>query len=589
MPSPASPDIVRRRFTLDENTYIILLALLVGVLGGLGNTAFRYSVQFVTELVRGWLAGQIGIEMTARTRLLLPLLPLTGALLVIPFALTFPGQIYGYGFPGFLELVNVRGGMVKKRLIIPKMIAASLVIGSGGSVGVEGPIAQLGGGLGSAIGQWLKSSATRLRVLIASGVAAGIAATFDAPITGVMFAVELVLMGDFQLQSFVALVLAAGVATVIARATFGLHPAFLVPAYTMVSPIELLSYVLLGICSGLVAIFFITFFYGTRDVFARLPLPLHLKPLIGALLMGSVAIALPQVMGNGYEFIQSALDGQLVWWLMLLLVAGKLIATSLTLGSGGVGGTFAPSLYIGTMLGGGFGALMHRLLPHATADPGAYAMVGMAGFLAATTQAPLTAAFLLFELTASYMIVLPVLFCIIAGLVVVRAFGIESIDEVELERRGINLRAGKESSILQSVKVGEVMTRDFQVIPERMPLRGILPVISGSRHDYFPVVDDNGMMSGSLTFQELREVLFEEGLKELVVAKDVANEHLVWLTPDDTLGTAIGLLAKRDVAALPVMESPSSRRVLGLVKRDDVLAAYNSQLLLRYPEAAAEH
>jgi CIC family chloride channel protein len=333
-----------------------------------------------------------------------------------------------------------------------------------------------------------------MRVLIASGVAAAIAATFDAPITGVLFAVEIVLQGDFQLQSFVALVLAAGVATVISRAAFGLHPAFMVPKYVLVSPLELLSYVALGVLAGLLAIVFIRLFYALRSLFERLPGPIHLRPLLGALLMGSCAIALPQVMGNGYRHVQTALDGRMAWSLMLALAAGKIVATSITVGSGGVGGTFAPSLYIGTMLGGGFGALTHRWLPAMTADPGAYAMVGMAGFLTAVTQAPLTAAFLLFELTASYMIVLPVLFCSITALIVVRAAGIASIDEVELERRGINLRAGKETSILREVRVVDVMTRDFQVISERMPLRGILALIGGSRHEYFPVVDDQGLM-----------------------------------------------------------------------------------------------
>lgn len=576
---------MRPRFILDENTYFILLALLLGILGGLANIGFRHAVELVQWAVRGIGASRLGITPDGPTRLLLPLLPVSGALLLIPLARLFPGQIYGYGFPAFLENVNLRGGILRRRLIVPKALAAAITIGSGGSTGVEGPIAQLGGGLGSLTGQLLRASATRMRVLVASGVAAAIAATFNAPITGVLFSAEIVLQGDFHLQSFVALVLAAGVATVISRAAFGLHPAFVVPAYNLLSPLELLSYIGLGVAAGLAAILFIRLFYALRDRFARLAIPVDLKPVLGALSMGSLAIALPEVMGNGYDHIQSALDGGFTWQWMLLLVGGKIVATSLTLASGGVGGTFAPSLFAGTMLGGGFGALMHRAWPAVTADPGAYAMVGMAGFLAAVTQAPLTAAFLLFELTASYMIVLPVLFCVTAALVVVRAAGLSSIDETDLERRGINLRAGKEAAILQGIRVGEVMTRDFQVIPERTALRDILLLIAGSRHEFFPVVDEAGLMSGVLTFQELREVLFEEGLKELIVAKDVASASPTTVSPDDTLATAMGLLARRDVPALPVTESAASRHVIGLVRRDDLLAAYNSRLLLRYGEA----
>ena len=215
-------------------------------------------------------------------------------------------------------------------------------------------------------------------------------------------------------------------------------------------------------------------------------------------------------------------------------------------------------------------------------------MVGMAGFLAAVTQAPLTAVFLLFELTASYLVVLPVLFCVIGALVVVRALGMVSIDEVELERRGINLRAGREASVLRSVRVGDVMRRDFEVIPEGMPLRRILVLLAGSRQDYFPVVDAQRNMCGAVTFQELREVLFEEGLNDLVVAKDIVFDHPARLAVEDTLATAMELLAKRDITALPVMAAPGSARVVGLLKHDDVVAAYNSALLLRYGEQRAD-
>jgi len=577
-------DLVPRRAILDENTYLILLALLLGVLGGIANLAFRFTVNLVQYVVQDWGGGLFGITLHGPRHYLIALFPIVGALLLIPLAKLFPGEIYGYRFPGFLETVNVRGGILKKRLILPRMLAAAFTIGSGGSVGVEGPIAQLGGGLGSMTGQLLKASAGRMRTIIAAGAAAGIAATFNAPIAGVLFAVEIVLQGDFQLQSFIALVLAAGMATVVSRAALGMHPAFLVPTYTLANRTELLFYILLGIIAGIASIAFIRLFYGMRDLFDRSKIPLHLRPIAGALLVGICAVALPQIMGNGYEHIQDALDGKLAWPLMLYLVAAKIVATSLTLGSGGVGGTFAPSLYIGTMLGGGFGALLSHFFPGATADPGAYAMVGMAGFLAATTQAPLTAAFLLFELTASYMVVLPILFSSISALVVVRVSGMASIDEVELHRRGINLRAGKEESILQTVSVADVMTRDFQVIPERMPLRGILTLIAESRHEYYPVVDDNGRMTGAITFQLLRSVLFEEGLKELVVAQDIASEPAVCLTPNDTLGTAMDYLAREDVPALPVEDAAGSRRVIGLVRRDAVLAAYNSRLLLRYGE-----
>ncbi len=570
-----------KAFRISDQTFLVTTATAVGLMSAGAYVLLRRTVEAVHEFifVRGHYL--LGIAEGNWTLVLVPLIPVAGALLLIPFSLLFPGEVGGYGFPRFLEEVNIKGGIIRARTVLLKIIGPALTIGSGGSAGLEGPIAQIGGAIGSNTGQLFRVSGNRMKVLIACGTAGGIAATFNAPIAGVLFALEIVLLGDFTLATFSPIVISSGVATVISRWYFGENPIFQSWNYSLHSHWELLFYVAMGIQIGVSAVIYIVMYYTTADFFGRLRFHPLLKPVLGALLVGIIGIFYPQIMGHGYESINAALRGELFYGLMILLVFLKMLVTCLTLGSGGAGGMFGPSLYIGVMIGGGFGGIVNHFYPALTAPTGAYALVGMGAFLASVTHAPLTAIFLLFEMTRDYRIILPIMFASVVGTLIARALKHDSIDTETLTRDGINLHAGREVSVLRSIQVRDVMSREVTKIPEHMPFDVILEVATKSTILYFPVVDGDGRLVGILSFQDLKESLFEEDLKKFIVARDLAYTNVMTVTPDDNLDTVMAQFGFKDIEVFPVVDPTDPQKLLGMISRRDVVTAYNQAILKR--------
>jgi len=572
------------KLRLGEHTTLIIISVLVGILSGFGNMLFRATMDFVHESIFVNGSRLLHIMDGGFFRVFTPLLPITGALLLIPLSLAFRGEVSGYGFPRFLEEVNVREGRLRARSIFIKILSAAFTIGTGGSAGVEGPIAQIGGATGSLIGQIMKVSGNRVKLLIAAGSAGGIAATFNAPIAGVMFATEIVLLGNYEMTSFSAIVIASGIATIVSRIYYGGNPIFRVPEYELLSPYEIPLYMILGVIVGAVAVVYIKVFYRVKDEFDRLKLHPLLKPLLGAFIVGTIGIAFPQVLGDGYEFIQQALEGRIIFIIIILLVFLKILATSVTLGSGGAGGVFAPALFIGAMLGGSFGYIAHTLFPSITANPGAYATVGVGAFLSAATHAPLTGMFLLFEMTGNYRIIVPIMFASIIGTLTARRIYRDSIDTVELSKKGIEIHEGREASILSTIRVGSVMRKDFKTVKEDTPINELLKEVAEGDSFYFPVVDDNGLLTGIVSLHDIRSVLFEEDLKEILRVKNVMTRNVITLTPNDNLKTAVEKFALKDIGELPVVDIYNEKEVVGMLKRGDVINAYNRELLRRNVE-----
>jgi CIC family chloride channel protein len=594
---------LRDRFRVSEYTGLLLTAAAVGLLAGLGNVAYRKLLDLAHRLLfDDW--GQIlGVHPYFPALLLLPLLPMTGALLLMPLDRWFPGEVRGHSLPRFLEAVNLKGAVFRARTILVDAVGSIMTIASGGSAGMEGPIAQIGGAVGSLVGQRLRVGQDRLRTLVGCGVAAGIAGTFNAPIAGVFFAEEIVLLRSFGASSFTPLVISSGIGTLVVRTLEGNRPAFYVPHYILRNPREIFFYAGLGLLVAGVAVHFIRSFYALSDRFAAWRFPRRLKPLAGAALTGTVAVLVPQVMGNGYEHVEHALAGRfggwvlplpeallsdqwrealtgpLAGWVLLALALAKIYATGFTLGSGNAGGVFAPSLFIGAMLGGAYGMLVNAYFPDIASSPGTYAVVGMGGFLAAAAHAPMTAIFLIFEMTSEYSIILPLMFTSVIGYAVSRHFQRESIETLELARRGIHLEEGREVSVLESIRVSDIMNPRVEVIPETMPLRGILRFIPSSRHVTFPVVDPAGKLSGILSLQDFREVAYEEGLQDLVVAKEIATHDVVTVFPDESLRDALTRIGFRNIEHLPVVSRQDHREILGMLSRRDVVTAYNKALV----------
>jgi CIC family chloride channel protein len=421
---------VRRSFFGPQN-YLILLAVAVGVLTGFGSVGFIYLLAGVTRLAREGVGAALRVFGPAN----LVLLPALGGLVVGPLIERFAKEAKGHGVPEVMTALASRGGQIRKRVVMVKVLASSLTIGFGGTAGREGPMVQIGSTIGSAIGQWAQLSTKSLRTLVACGAAGGIAATFNAPIAGALFAVE-VLMGRFH-ADFLLVLLTSLSSCMVARSFLGDHPAFVVPAYELSSPAELPLYFFMGLLAGLAAMAYVRLLYRTEDVFGTWAFPEHLKPAIGGLIAGLVLRFFPQVYGAGFPAIESALWVRFPWELLVGLFLAEMVANCATLGSGGSGGVFAPGLYMGAMVGGAFGFLVHWLFPAWTGGAGAYAMVGMAAFFAAAAKAPMTALLILFEMTNDYRIMLPLMTATVASTSVSYRLLAQSIYTLKLHRRGI--------------------------------------------------------------------------------------------------------------------------------------------------------
>ncbi len=578
-------------FLPGENTRMIIIAAIIGLMSGVAIIVFREAVALVHEqvFVRGYEWLRIG-EGGWRT-MLLPLLPICGMVLLIPFSVAFPGSVNGYTFPNFLRRVNLENGVIRARNIVLKIISTALTIGTGNSAGVEGPIAVIGGCLGSLVGQKRRVSGRRMKVYIAAGCAGGIAGIFNAPLAGLFFAAEIVLLGTYEIASFSALVIASALSTVVARAWFGAAPTFPVPKYHMVNPfVEIPLYALMAVLVGGLAVLHIRFFYYTRDQFKKLPLHPQLKPIVGALLVGCIGIAFPQVMGDGYEYIEKALSGHGIALIMLALIFLKSIATAITLGSGGSGGVFAPALFIGAVCGGAFGSAVHYLLPQYTASAGAYAAIGIGAFLAASTHAPMTAIFLLFEMTGNYVIIIPVMLVSILSTITAGRLYHDSIDTVDFSREGINIHEGREVAILKSVKVGKAMTEDVDFISENANMSQLLELFSIAKNSfYFPVVNYKGLMVGVVSMQDVKNILHDdEGQQVCHLVGAICTREVIMLTPEDNIYDAIQLFDVKGIEEIPVVDSLEEPWVLGMLKRQDVLAAYNHEILKRGISKKAE-
>ena len=570
------------RLRISENTFAIILAVIIGLLGGLGNYLFRKTIELVHWLTFESLIHHfdVSLEEWNPQRILVVFLPAIGGLLVIPLWVFFGKDLKG-GFAGFLVKVNLRGAKLPFRPLVTRGLGAALTIGTGGSAGQEGPIAVIGGTIGSQFGKLFKVSGEKLKVLVACGAAAGVAATFNAPIAGVFFATEIVLLSSFEVASFTSIVISSGMATVVSRALLGNHSELVAPPYMMHSYWELGLYLLLGLIIGGLAAAFIDVFYRIKDTVAAIKLPRLVKPIGGGLMVGVIGMVLPQIFGNGYEFMNEVLSGQHTWYLLLVLIAAKMVATAITLGSGLPGGLFAPCLFLGAVAGGAFGHLLAVILPGADISPGAYALVGMGAFLAASTHSPMTAIFLLFEITDSYQVIIPIMLTCVIGTAIARHLKKDSMETMELTRIGIDLESGKERNIMKSLAVGDVMQRRVESIPESMTLGEFADFIQQTHHTNFPLINSQGELTGIISVQDFMGVVFEKELMDLVVVKELATTDVITVHAEEDLDAAMRKIGYRNIEQLPVVDRETHRKLYGIISRRDMISAYNRELMSR--------
>ncbi|TFH33987.1 MAG: CBS domain-containing protein, partial [Anaerolineales bacterium] len=563
------------RAQIPESGIIIATALVVGIGAGLGAVVFRRLIQAIQSLAYDHLAGLL----VAISPFALVIIPSIGGLIVGLLIYNFAPEAKGHGVPEVMEAIALRGGRIRPRVVVIKALASSISISTGGSVGREGPIAQIGSAIGSTVGQLLKLSDERVKNLVACGAAGGIAATFNAPIAGSLFALE-VILGQFHTTYFGAVVISAVTADVVARFFEGNLRAFIVPEYAMVSPWELLFYGILGVLAAFGAVIFTRSLYASEDLWDRLRIPEYFKPAIGGALLGMMGIltykmgGFPRIFGVGYETITDALSNNLVLQVTLALLVLKMLATITTLGSGGSGGVFAPSLFMGAMLGASFGQVVHQLFPAITASAGAYALVGMSAFFSGAAHAPVTAILILFEMTGDYRIILPLMFATVISTLIARLLDRESIYTLKLSRRGVHLEQGQDIDVMQGVQVSEIMTTELDTISPDLSLATLAKTFAKSHHHGFPVVGAQGDLLGLVTIEDFERAMEVAGLDERRVADIMTSENLLVAYPHEPVWEALKRLSIRYVGRLPVLERDGSRRLVGMIRRADIVRAY---------------
>ncbi len=572
------------RWKINERVFMSVLAVFIGVIAGYGAVLFRYAITTFQVLFY-----DDGLDFLQFAEYI-PwyqkiLVPMVGGAIVGPMIYFWAREAKGHGVPEVMEAMALRGGRIRARVTAVKIAASAISIGCGGSVGREGPIVQIGSALGSTVAQILKLPRDRMRTLVGCGAAAGIAATFNAPLAGVIFALE-ILLGDFGVRTFSPLVLSSVTATAISRHYFGDVPAFILPTYEMVSSWEFLLYAGMGIFVGLVALAFVATLYKTEDLFDAVPIPEYIKPIFGGLIMGVMIIFLPHTFGVGYGAIDLSLTGKMAGGMLLLLIVAKIFATSVTIGGGMSGGIFAPSLFIGAMAGGFFGVIVNAFFPDVTASPGAYALVGMGGMVAAATHAPITAILIIFELTSEYTIILPLMITCITATLLATYFRKGNIYTLKLMRRGIFLSQGREQNILQNILVESVMRPEVLIVKENTVLTGIITAFQENNASYLHVVNRYDELSGVISFRDIRQILAEASLAHLIIARDVATSPVITITPNENLDEALRKLSAIGVSQLPVVDQGNPRKVIGTLHNKDINAAYDRAALAMETAAA---
>jgi chloride channel protein, CIC family len=563
---------------MTEHTLMVIVAIIIGLLAGFASIVIRFLIDEIKSFAFPCDLNFLGNVINSPWFLVI-LIPAIGGLIVGPLINYFAPEAKGHGVPEVMQAILLRGGIIRPRVAFIKTIASAVTIGTGGSVGREGPIIQIGSSLGSMVGQLLRIPPNRLKTLVGCGAAAGIAAAFNAPIAGALFAVEIILM-DFTVAQFSPIVISSVVATVISHTFEGNYPAFIVPGYELVSSYELIFYFILGIASGLISFLFIKILYFFEDFFDyKFKFPENFKPALGGLAIGIIALYFPHIMGTGYDTINNALYGKIVWYMAFLLVFVKIFATSITLGSGGSGGIFAPSLFIGAALGSFLGSVVGTYFPDITATPGAYALVAMGGLLAGTTRAPLTAIIMVFELTKDYNIILPLMITCVISTMLSSRLSSESIYTLKLLRRNIGIKEGVEINVMESIFVREVFTKEYESVKLHDNFTQIVNHLIKGKSSEYPVVDDEGNVKGIISIHDIKDHLYErDELKHVLVASDFVNTSFETLKPTDNCNIALDKMKRYDLEGLPVNDGLNKNKIIGMIWRKDILDAYQEEI-----------
>jgi CIC family chloride channel protein len=570
------PRWLENRPALQSRPLMFLLAAIVGVLGGVGATVFK---ELSTLAQHVFISGngsilEAVVHLPWYKRLLIPA---CGGALAGFIVYLLPKEVKGHGVSEIMEAVTIRRGILNFRAALVRSLSSLMSIGSGASIGREGPIVQIAAAFASKAGQFFRVSKENQSILVGCGVAAGLAAAYNVPIAASFFVMEIII-GNFAVDIFAPLVISSVTSTLVYRKVFGNDPVYGTPHFVMVSNWELIAYILLGICSGIAAAFFRRALSYSEKQFNRIPGPIPWKLALGGLIVGLIGIQWPDVWGNGYSTINFILKNQMTIGLIAILFFMKVFATTASVGSGASGGVFTPTQFIGACLGGVIGYICHGIFPHYVAQPSAYALVGMGCLMAGTTYAPIMAIMMIFETTLNYEIILPLMLSCILSSTIARQFNRDSIYTEKLRRKGISYDLSLEESAMRAVHVRDLMRSDVPAIPANKRFKDVIHEVLKSRSNVIYVVEENGKLVGAIDVHDLKEFLNEESLYSLVFARELSIPVSV-AYPDQSLAEVMDAMYLTDADQIPVVENPTSKKFLGVITRRDIIGAYSREVL----------
>ena len=558
--------------------YLVVLAVAIG--GAAGGAAYLLvrGIGLITglALLGRWSWGEIPPLSDLEPSPRIVIAAVAGALVVATIARWEP-LIRGHGIPEAMEAVLRRQSRIRPSAGLAKPVSAAIAIGTGGPFGAEGPIIVTGGAIGSFVGQVIKVTPSERKILLASGAAAGMAATFGAPLASVLLAIELLLF-ELSVRSLIPLVVAASVAGGINAAIFGEGALFVVPPHDYAGLDVLPLYALLGLASGAMALLIANGLFAAERWFRESPIPLFFRPAVGAVVFATIGLFVPQALGVGYDVIDDVLVGELALGTLALVVVAKMVAWWVALGSGTSGGTLAPILLIGATFGGLFAATLVEVMPGLSISQGAFAVVAMAAIFGAATRAPFTAIVFVFELTRDFDVILPLMLSTVLAALVYAAFANESIYTERLSRRGIRVGGELTADPLRTTAVSDVMNRLVDTVDPDTPAREVADRISRGERGAFPVVDGDGRCLGIVS---RRDLLAEKISPDATVA-DVASSDVVGIDPDASLLEALRTMTDEHINHLPVL---SDGLLVGICTRADIVRARSDELALERLDA----
>jgi CIC family chloride channel protein len=545
-------------------------AALSGIGGALGAILFRLATEGIHQLMTRSNEGVVEsfrlIPWWARL-----LVPAVGGLLAGGTLLLGRRLLPGQSSTDYMEAIVVGTGRVPIRASLIKIVAALFSIGSGGSIGREGPMVQLAAVFTSRLGRWRAFSPPQLRLMVACGAAAGITAAYNAPIAGAFFVAEIIL-GSIAMESLGPLVASSVAASLTMRGLTDVHTLYTVPKFTFGSPLEMGPYLILGLLAGALAPWFLRSLRLAESFFTARKWPLAVRLAVGGLMVGVLAIRVPEVCGNGYSVVVDILNGRIVWLSLVLIVVCKWLATAASFGSGAPGGVFTPSLFMGASAGSLFGTALHSVWPTGAADPQAFALVGMGAFLSAATHAPVMAVILLFEMTLSYDIVLPLMMCAVVAYYVARGIDARSLYSEALKRKAAEQATTKD---VVAKKVGQLMKKDPPFLKANANFAEIARLFLSHRVNNLYVIDDKRFV-GVISLHDIKPYLNEPALADLVLARDILNDNFPQIGPDQSLDEALGCFLRVEANRVPVIGKDST--LVGSLAKTDLLLALNERL-----------